>query len=155
MTCLQKPTLIAFAAGMLGALFIQLLFSPAIAQAARDGVNYFLVSAPDGRKAVETFVNDGQPGLFLYGEDSRVRLQLGTYNGSGERGLPIIGLSDNANRLRMLFRLAGSDEAPVIIMKDANGRDRLVMGLALGGSGTPFLSIVDEKGQKKDIFGTY
>ncbi len=94
--------------------------------------------------------------LFFYGEDGQPRLQLGMYTDAGEKGLPLVGLSDNAGRLRMLFRLAGENQSPVIIMKDKGGHDRLVMGLNLSGeTDAPFLSIVDADGKKQNIFGTY
>lgn len=90
--------------------------------------------------------------VFIYGDDGQVRLQMGTYTASGEKGLPLVGLSDNSGRLRMLFRLAGSNEAPVIIMKDTSGHDRLVMGLGMSGnSEAPFLNIVDDSGTAQNI----
>lgn len=94
--------------------------------------------------------------LFFYGDDGRPRLQLGMYTAAYEKDLPLVGLSDNAGRLRMLFRLAGESQSPVIIMKDRKGQDRLVMGLDLGGDeDAPFLSVIDADGKKKNIFGVY
>jgi hypothetical protein len=97
-----------------------------------------------------------QQPIFIMGPDNQTRLQMGTYTGAGERGLPLIGLSDNNGQLRMLMRLAGGNESPVLIMKDNSGRDRLVMGLALNGSKqAPFLTIVDGEGQLQNVFGKY
>lgn len=94
--------------------------------------------------------------MFFFGEDGKPRLQLGMYTAAYEKGLPLVGLSDNAGRLRMLFRLAGENQSPVIIMKDKSGRDRLVMGLDLSGTNdAPFLSIVDAKGHKQNVFGNF
>lgn len=90
--------------------------------------------------------------LFFYGPDGKVRLQMGTYEGYGEAGLPLVGLSDNAGRLRMLFRLAGDEGSPVIIMKDRMGRDRMVMGLELHGTtDNPYINIIGADGRKKDL----
>jgi hypothetical protein len=100
--------------------------------------------------------NSASRPVFMYGEDGKQRLQFGIYTGAGERGLPLIGLSDNQGRLRMLFRLAGGNESPVIVMKDTSGQDRLVMGLDLNdGNQAPFLSIVDGQGRKQNVFGQY
>lgn len=151
----KNPTLNGFVAGLLGALVMNMALSPAVANAARNLNTYFLVDSTNGGKGVETFVQDGQPGMFMYGEDGQPRIQIGTYPSPGERGLPLMGLSDNSGHLRMLFRLAGPTESPVIIMKDKAGHDRLVMGLDLLGSGNPFLSLIDNDGQKHNIFGTY
>lgn len=94
--------------------------------------------------------------MFLFGDDGQVRLQVGTYTAPGERGLPMIGMSDNHGHLRMLFRLAGANESPVIVMKDRAGRDRLVMGLGLSDSGEDaFLSITDSNGKKQNLFGAF
>lgn len=94
--------------------------------------------------------------IFFYGDDGKVRLQMGMYAGAGEKGLPLVGMSDNSGRLRMLFRLAGGNESPVIIMKDTSGRDRLVMGLDLAGAAqSPFLSVVDENGKKTNLVGNF
>lgn len=94
--------------------------------------------------------------IFLYGDDGKVRLQMGMYAGAGEKGLPLVGMSDNSGRLRMLFRLAGGNESPVIIMKDTSGRDRLVMGLDLSGTAqSPFFSVVDENGKKTNLVGNF
>lgn len=105
---------------------------------------------------VQTYTADGQPAQAFYGEDGKMRIQLGTYNAAGERGLPLVGLSDNKGHLRMLLRLAGDNESPVLIMKDKTGRDRIVLGLALSdASEEPFLSVTDSAGARKAVFGTY
>lgn len=105
---------------------------------------------------IQSWTTDGQPAQAFYGEDGKMRIQLGTYNAAGERGLPLVGLSDNNGHLRMLLRLAGTNESPVLIMKDKGGNDRIVMGLSLSDkSEDPFLSITDSSGQRKAVFGNY
>lgn len=94
--------------------------------------------------------------IFIYGDDGQVRIQMGTYSAAGERGLPLVGLGDNHGHIRMLFRLAGPNESPVIIMKDTKGVDKLVMGLDLSDPAqAPFLSVIDANGQKQNLFGKY
>ncbi|MEZ0262907.1 MAG: hypothetical protein ACAH80_18015 [Alphaproteobacteria bacterium] len=105
---------------------------------------------------IQSWTTDGQPAQAFYGEDGKMRIQLGTYSAAGERGLPLVGLSDNKGHLRMLLRLAGTNESPVLIMKDKSGNDRLVMGLSLSDtSEEPFLSVTGADGQRKAIFGSY
>ncbi len=94
--------------------------------------------------------------LDLYDENTTLRLQAGTYSSGGEKGLPFLGLSDNSAKLRMLSRLAGKNESPVLIFKDKAGRDRMVMGLSLSdGNEEPFLTVIDADGKKKNVFGNY
>lgn len=91
--------------------------------------------------------------MYVMTPDGRMRVQVGTYDQLGERGLPVLALSDNKDKIRLLFRLAGSSESPVLVMKDKDGRDRLVMGLGLNGaSEEPFLSIVNAQGARTDVF---
>ncbi len=112
--------------------------------------------AGDYTSTIKNYTSDGQPVQAFFGEDGKMRIQLGTYSAQGERGLPLVGLSDNNGHLRMLLRLAGPNESPVLIMKDKGGNDRIVMGLALSDkSEDPFLSVTDSSGQRKTIFGSY
>lgn len=97
--------------------------------------------------------------LQLYAYDGEPRMQLGTYSGAyskAEKGLPLIGLSDNGGGLRLLFRLAGRNESPVIVFKDRNKRDRLVIGLGLNDSDEePFIVHFDKDGRKHLLLGRY
>jgi len=95
----------------------------------------------------------------LYGPDGKPRLEIGSYSGSvsaSERGQPLIAFHDNRQRLRLLFRLAGSNDAPVLVFKDTDGRDRMVIGLALTDGGEePFIVSFDEDGKKTLVTGSY
>lgn len=92
--------------------------------------------------------------LYLMTPDRKVRIQAGSYEAGAESGLPMIGLNDRKDRLRVLLRLAGSNESPVLVMKDQQGRDRLVMGLGLNGRGEePFLITVSADGRASSVFG--
>ncbi len=140
----------SFAGGFAGNLF-----SGQRAEAQQEQ-SFFALSDAKNSKGVNTYVSDGQGGQVFYGENGKIRLQMGTYNGSGERGLPLVALSDNSGHIRMLMRLAGDNESPVLIMKDKSGSDRLVMGLGLSDAKQePFLSITDAGGHRQNVFGTY
>lgn len=132
--------------------YLRYLVIPAMAFA--GGFVAQVVLQPASSLAANMFAST-QP-MFFYGEDGQPRLQMGMYTAPGEKGLPLVGLSDNHGRLRMLFRLAGANESPVIVMKDTNGRDRLVMGLGLNDpQQAPFLSLVDGSGAHQNVFGQY
>jgi hypothetical protein len=156
----MKKTAAAFfvlaAFSFTGGLIGQAVFAPKAADAQGQSDSYFALRDTKNAKGITTYVNDGQPGQIFYGENGQMRLQMGTYSAAGERGLPLLALSDNAGHIRLLFRLAGENESPVMIMKDKSGRDRLVMGLQLGGAEQePFLSVTDASGKSQNIFGTY
>lgn len=118
--------------GFSGGVFAQLWFAPTLAEAANNKI--FQGSQ-----------------VFLYGADRKPRLQLGTYDGSyskAEKGLPLIGFSDNKGELRMLFRLAGGNESPVLVFKDSHHRDRMVIGLGLDDNEeAPFIAFIDKSGK--------
>jgi hypothetical protein len=86
-------------------------------------------------------------------------VQVGTYSGhysATEEGLPLVGLFDNAEKLRLLLRLAGPNESPVLVFKDGKGHDRMVLGLALNDAGEePFLAYFDREGVKHTLLGTW
>ncbi|MEZ0261695.1 MAG: hypothetical protein ACAH80_11845 [Alphaproteobacteria bacterium] len=125
------------------------------AQAYRS--NFSAITDGKNRKGIQTYINDGQPGQIFYGENGLIRLQMGTYDGgknnvTGERGMPLLGLSDNRGRLRLLFRLAGENESPVMVMKDTSGRDRVVFGLHPSQpTQEPFMRIYDNNLKSREI----
>jgi hypothetical protein len=113
----------------------------------------------DGRGRLDVGVYNGQPVEDLYGEDGKLRVQIGTYTGdysSDEKGLPVMTFTGNNGHLKMLLRLAGPNQSPVLVMKDNQERDRVVLGLSLAESGEePFLAIFDRYGAKHMVFGNY
>ncbi len=135
-----KKLLFAFmtlAVGFSGGIFAQVWLSPTQAEASNDRV-----------------FQGGQ--IYLYGTDRNPRIQMGTYLARGEKGLPFIGLSDNKGGLRLLFRLAGRNESPVLVFKDKNHRDRMVIGLGMNGSDEEaFIATFDESGDKDMLVGKY
>ena len=122
---------------------------------AASRMSYFLLGDDALPKGLEAYVYQGSPGQNFYAADGKIRLQLGTYTAPGEKGLPLVSLNDNKGDIRMLLRLAGPNEAPVLIFKDKNHRDRMVMGLSLSGEEEPFLATYDSSGAKTNVFGTY
>lgn len=120
--------LFAFAGGFLGEVF---------------------AGSQGGARAQE---NGATPPVIFYGEDGQPRLQMGLSTEPAEKGLPLISLSDNAGRLRLLLRLAGDAQAPLLVMRDQGGRDRVILGLAMEeGVETPYLSVIDASGKSRDI----
>ncbi len=108
----------AFAGGALS----ERIFASNVAVAAMESAGGQLREFFDQnrKKRLDVGVYAGTPMQNFYGEDGKVRIQFGTYNAAGEKGLPLAGFSDNKGNLRLLLRLAGSNESPVIISKTAS-----------------------------------
>lgn len=149
--------IIAFFAFLGGASTNYLLLNSGTAIAGqRSSASYSAVSDAQNTRGIETYVYNGWPAQNFYGQDDNIRLQQGLYNAPGEAGLPLTGFSDNHGNLRLLLRLAGPNESPVIIMKDRQHRDRVVLGLGMADAGEePFLAVIDASGRKKMLFGNY
>lgn len=127
-----------------------------IQQMPTAAVNFLELKDQKNRKGYNAYVMDGQPGIVFYGEEGNMRMQQGTYTDKGERGMPFMSLNDKRGRVRMLFRLYGENESPVIIFKDNAGRDRMVLGLALKGPDQePFLATKDKSAKGIDFIGEY
>lgn len=97
--------------------------------------------------------------LNIDGPDGRLRVQAGYYDGSyatAEKGQPLVALYDNSHNIRLLLRLAGHNESPVLVFKDTNHRDRMVEGLGMeGAEQEPFIAVFDRNGVKKLLTGSY
>lgn len=91
---------------------------------------------------------EGMPCMNLYDTQGKVRLQAGVYGD----GMPFVGLFDAGFQAKGLFRLAGNDDAPVLVFK-RNGQDRIILGMDLADATEPFLSYVDASGQRHLVFG--
>lgn len=119
-----------------------------------SGFLQFYDSNQKARLDVGVFANN--PLQNFYGTDGKLRLQFGTYTAPGEAGLPLAAFSDNAGEIRLLLRLAGSNESPVLVFKDKQHRDRMVIGLGMNDSmQEPFLAYFDNDGNKHMAFGQY
>lgn len=150
-----------------GGAFMQFAMSPAAAAAAekiakqvfqlvdRDNALLHQFYDNQGIARLDMGLVQGSPIQDFYGADGKTRMQLGTYTAPGEAGLPMVALSDNQGEIRLLLRLAGANESPVLIFKDKEHRDRMVMGLGLNGEQSPFLAYFDKDGKKHMAFGDY
>lgn len=110
----------------------------------------------NGKLRLDLGIHNDNPIQDFYGEDGKLRMQMATYVAPGEKGLPFLSLSDNSGNIRLLFRLAGKNESPVIIFKDKQHRDRMVFGLGMNDDKEePFLAYFDAYGQSHTAFGDY
>jgi hypothetical protein len=154
---------LTLAAGFSGGVLAQLSFAPSPAMAGSgqslSANSIYIQDAKGKQQALFWGQSNGGGMISLMGPDGKQRIQLGSYDGSyskSEKGLPLIGFSDNQGGLRMLFRLAGSNESPVLVFKDRKHRDRMVIGLSLNGnSEEPFIAFFDKSGKKHLLMGAY
>ncbi|MEZ0262295.1 MAG: hypothetical protein ACAH80_14910 [Alphaproteobacteria bacterium] len=142
----------AFAGGVFSDQFLR----PAQADINERGVARFYDSR---RIRMDQGVSNNQFQQNIYGEDGKLRLQFGTYTGEvreNEKGLPTMTLYDNEGLLRLLFRLDGPTQGPLIIMKDKKQRNRVIMGLDIWDEDEePFLAIWDKDGKQQNIYGDF
>jgi hypothetical protein len=113
----------------------------------------------DGKERMDMGVYNGQAQQNIYGADGKLRVQFGTYAGEvreNEKGLPSFTLYDNDGKLKMVFRLDGPNQGPLIIMKDNSGTNRMIMGLDIWDKAEePFLVTWDKDGKQRDIIGNF
>jgi hypothetical protein len=95
---------------------------------------------------------DGGPALFFFDSAGRNRLVMGLYS-PAEGEAPSVVLNDAQQRAAGIFRLFGSRDTPVVVLK-SQGRDRSVYGLNPG-STEPFLANYGGDGTKSDVFGHF
>ena len=118
-----------FFIGMLGGIFAFILLH---IEAAMKNASYGAVHTYNNggkRSAMFGTQNEGQGGLFIFDENEKIRAQMGSYGRGGEKGQSLFGLHDRSEKLRLLNRLHGAKDAPVIVMKDSQGHDQIVFGL--------------------------
>lgn len=111
-----------------------------------------LVDAGGKVRAELAMSGDGGPALFFYDSAGRNRLVLGLYS-AAEGEAPSVVLNDAQQRAAGIFRLFGSRDTPVVVLK-SQGQDRSIYGLNPA-SADPFLVNYDGKGSKNDAFGNY
>jgi hypothetical protein len=147
--------------GILGAFVLAYLgrggalLSPAAAAAAQNIVSASrinLVDAGGKIRAELAMSGDGGPGLFFFDSQGRNRLVLGLYS-RAEGEYPFVVLNDTQQHAAGIFRLFGSHETPVVVLKN-RGQDRSIYGLNPT-STEPFLANITGDGKKSDIFGKY
>jgi hypothetical protein len=106
-----------------------------------------------GRARAELAMSpDGGPGLFFYDSHGRNRLVLGLYS-PAESEYPFVVLNDTHQAAAGIFRLYGTQETPVVVLK-SKGADRSIFGLNPV-SMDPFLVNYSADRKKTDIFGNY
>jgi hypothetical protein len=90
---------------------------------------------------------EGSPCLFVFDKEGKIRLEAGVY-GDGQ---PFFGLFDAKYNALGLFRVAGSQGSPVLVLK-AGGRDRMIVGLGMNDPAQePFVEYYDVKGEKHEL----
>lgn len=143
----------AFAGGVFSDQFLR----DAQADTAERGFTRFYDTK--NRIRMDQGVNNNQAQQNIYGEDGKLRLQFGTYTGEvreNEKGLPVVTLYDNNGLLRLLFRLDGPTQGPLIIMKDKQQKNRVIMGLDIWDENEePFLAIWNKDGKQQNIYGDF
>jgi hypothetical protein len=138
-----------FLFAFLGGMTAQLLLSVAPVLAEQRVWNrYFAVSDATNTRGVETYVQNGATAQKFNDAEGRVRIQMGTYSGEEDKDMPMFALSDKDGAVRLLVRLRGQRQTPVIIMRDGDMRDRIVLGLEDGFGEEPFLATFDASGQQ-------
>lgn len=65
--------------------------------------------------------NAGHGSLFLFNPEGGVEVQMGAYDSGAEKGQTLMGLHDKKGSLRLLMRLHGAQDSPVIVMKGRVG----------------------------------
>ena len=94
----------AFSGGMVSNYLI-FRTSAAFAGSNNNISSFFSIHDRINQKGIESYVYNGYPTQNFYAKDGKIRIQQGIYNAPGEDGLPLIGMSDNKNHLKMLFFL--------------------------------------------------
>lgn len=145
--------------GFGGGVFSDQYLRPAAAASEDRRISGMLGFFDENRERMDMGVYKGQVQQNIYGADGKLRLQFGTYTGDireNEKGLPSFTLYDNDGKLKMVFRLDGPNQGPLIIMKDNSGTNRMIMGLDIWDKAEePFLVIWDKDGKQHDIVGKF
>jgi hypothetical protein len=95
---------------------------------------------------------DGAPALFFYDTNGRNRLVLGLYS-PAESEYPFVVLNDTHQLAAGIFRLFGTQETPVLVLKN-KGADRSIFGLNPS-STDPFLVNYSTAHTKSALFGDF
>lgn len=151
------PVLLAgFAGGLAGSILMQPapLLAAQSQQPPPKSMTPLDLYNPNGKRIA--YLGPGQilqGTFFIYDEQQNVRIQMGSHVGGRDTGQSLIGLHDRKQRLRLLLRLAGREDAPTLILKDIYGRDRLVLGLQ-GGAEEPYIRVTDKNGFSTYLLGS-
>lgn len=162
---MRNPYVAGLLSGVIGGLlsafvaghFFQSGNAPTTAPAtARNGTLFarrIALTDSAGRTRAELAMSpDGGPGLFFYDSSGKNRLVLGLYS-PAESEYPFVVLNDKQLHAAGIFRLYGSKETPVVVLKN-NGRDRSIYGLNPN-STEPFLVNYSNEGARSAVFGSF
>jgi len=157
---MRNPYIAGFFSGLVGGLLSAYLVNhlqiiPVSAAALQENLSARRIVLTDngGRIRAELAMSpDGGPGLFFYDTSGRNRLVLGLYS-PAESEYPFVVLNDAQQHAAGIFRLFGSTESPVVVLKHA-GRDRSIYGLTPG-STEPFLVNYANDATKSSVFGHF
>lgn len=94
--------------------------------------------------------NAGQGSLFLFNPQGGIEVEMGAYESGGEKGQSLLGLHGRDGNLRLLLRLYGQKDSPVIVMKDKTGDDKLIIGLE-GNNEAPYIKYRNAKGSMVNL----
>ena len=152
--------LVAFVAGMAGAAVAVLASrwllpdaNAATSTAESIAARRIILVDASGRTRADLAVSpDGSVGLFFFDSSGRNRMVLGTYP-KAESEYPTIVLNDTQQHAAGIFRLFGSQETPVLVLKH-DGRDRSIYGLNPM-TAEPFLVRYSSSGVKDRTFGDF
>lgn len=137
-----------FLCAFLGGITAQLIISTAPAQAFGESWQRFMtIKDEENPYGVQTFVQRGGTAQKFFDPSGQVRLQMGTYPNGPDAGLPMIALTDEKGRIKVVLRLSGERQVPTLAFKDGNGKDRLIMGLEDMMGEEPYLTTYDSSGQ--------
>lgn len=139
--------------GILGGIIGAIIFTASPLQAALKKAQFQTVDIfnPQGKRVGTFSTAEADQGvLFLFSENNKTTIQMGSYPSGSERGQALIGMNDPFNQLRLLFRLHGSDNSPTMVMKDRYGVDKIVMGLK-GDAQTPYLEYTGSDGITRNL----
>jgi hypothetical protein len=167
MQSFKSALLVAFCAFMGGVVSEQFLhpkngYAEEAINATRDimGTNHTILDK-DGMQRWRISADAGEPIQNYSDKMGKARLVTGLYGGiegpGSDAGIPMVLLSDSMNRQRLLLRLAqGTNESPLLVMKDSRGKDRILMGNSFTDEGEePFLVYFDRYGVKHNVFGKF
>lgn len=146
----MKKTFLILLSGFLGGIAGSVALNIGTLEASSGRNDVSVYNTQDQRVGYVGSGDTGQGTAFLFDADGGIRVQMGTYPAGSEKGQSLLGLHDRAQNLRLLFRLHGADDSPHLILKDKNGRDRIVIGLR-GANEDPYFQYTDSYGAQKEL----
>ena len=139
-----------FLCAFLGGMTAQMMFVALPAQALeKQWERFFMIQDKENNPfGIQTYTQNGGTAQKYFDPRGQVRMQIGTYpNGTPEAGQPLLAMTDENGNDRSVLRLRGERQVPVLVFKDANNKDRLIMGLEDSLGEEPYLTTYDSSGQ--------